>query len=271
MIIIGVLLIIAAVVCWFISQSAAGKAGEILVTQTSQIGNLKESAQAVSETLGKGHYNEYAELKGDAEFPDVLTSEMGEHECVYYTATIEREWEEEYWETDSDGKRQLKHRRGSDTLSTQTRSMPFQLNDGSGNVWVDPKEAELELETVVDRFEPVGSVSRSGLIEFGNFSFRVDVGRGSGKKRETLGYRFTERIFPATPQRMYVLGRVTDGVGKGLTVTKPTEKDQRFIVSYKSEEELASEASNQANLFKILAIVSAVAGVGFSIAEIFVD
>jgi hypothetical protein len=267
MIIIGILLIVAAVVCWFVGQSAAGKAGEILTVQTSQINNLRESADAVTETLGKGHYNEYTELKGNAEFPELLTSEMGGQDCVYYTTIVEREWEEEYWETNDEGKRERKHRRGSDTMSQQTRSVPFQLNDGTGKVWVDPKEAELELETVVDRFESEGSIR--GEVKIGAFRFRIDGGRGGS--RRTLGYRFKELIFPATPQRMYVLGRVTDSVGRDLTVTRPTDKGQRFLVSYKSEEELVSHAEGQAKLFKILAILSGIAGIGFSIAELFVD
>ena len=197
LLVIGIICLGVAIGCFFGYKSTQAKVGEILLTQTSTVAQLEDSAKGVSETLGTGNFNEYAELKGNGEYPDTLTSEIGKKECVYYKSVVEREWEEEEWVTNSEGKRERQHRKGSDTMSSNEQSIPFYLNDGTGRIRIEPKGAALDLEQSVDRFEPHSSGGGS-RISFGGFS--IDISGHHDSNRKTLGYRFKEaavtKIYP---------------------------------------------------------------------------
>lgn len=63
--------------------------------------------------------------------------------------------------------------------------------------------------------------------------------------RRTLGYRFVEKVLPLD-RRVYVLAKATDHSGP-LTLVKPTESGQTFLISLKSEEQLTASTQKTAD------------------------
>lgn len=260
MVLLGLILLALAGACFFGYRNAQGKLGEILLTQTSDIKDIAERAEAVAEALGSGYSSDYTEIKGTMEAPETLTSSLGQRECVYYHATVSREWEEEEWYTDSEGKQRRRMRKGSDLLSSETQYVPFYVNDGTGRLRVDPANSDIDLETSVSRFEPEHNLRfRGNQLSLGHFSVQVSPSllRVSSGRR-TLGYRFQESIF--TPGgSLYLLGTVED-TGGTLTLVRPKEKGQRFIISHKTEEELVEEQDRHSKLFFWGSILAVIAG-----------
>ncbi len=231
--------------------------------ETTTAAALTEIWKGVSDEIGTGSFEEPAEMKGVLECERPLESEIEKQPCVYYSMRVLRKWEEEYYETDDDGNRERKTRQGSDTVSSNTRSVPFQVRDDTGTVKVNPNDANIDGERIVDRFEPESAVS-GGTISFGNFSFSLGSGSRSGGRR-TLGYQFTETILPLS-RRVYVLGTASDSSGE-LMIQKPREKGQ-FIISLKSEEELLKSSKSGMTWSLVGAVACFVIGVGCIIADV---
>lgn len=95
MVIAGLIVLLLALTCFVLYRNAKAKVGEVLHTQTSSIADIAERAGAVHQALGQGYSSDYTEIKGEVEAPQTLISPMGEKECVYFHATVEREWEKE--------------------------------------------------------------------------------------------------------------------------------------------------------------------------------
>ncbi len=210
--------------------------------ETSTAAALQDIYQGVAAGVGKGYFEQPAEMKGVIECDTPLESELGKQPCVYDSMTVTRKWEEDYEEEDEEtGRMVQKTRQGSDTVSSNRRSTVFAVRDDTGTLKVDPEGASIDTEKTVDRFEPKSSLS-GGQIAFGGFSFSVGELSDLGHRR-TLGYHFHEEVL-AVGKRVYVLGNATD-MGGELMLQKPREKGQ-FLISMKSEEELmASSASGQ--------------------------
>jgi len=256
MVILGGILLLIALISFLSYRNVKGKLGEILHTETSRIADVQERAEAVAEALGSGYSSDYTEIKGQMETDEILTSALGKRKCVYYRATVTREWEEEEWYKDDEGRERKRMRKGSDTLSSESQWVPFYVNDGSGRLLVDPEHADIDLEESVNRFEPEQGVRFSGnRISLGSFNVQISGSMGGHRGRHTLGYRFQESIF--TPGgNLYLLGMVADR-GGSLALVKPTEKGQRFIISHKTEEELVAQ---QETALKVTFWIAAVAG-----------
>ena len=85
--------------------------------------------------------------------------------------------------------------------------------------------------------------------------------------RRTLGYRFEESAVPVG-RDVYVLGEAVDSEGR-LRVRKPEKKGASFIVSLKSEEQMAAGAQSSAKGLAIASVVAAVAGIAVLVFGIF--
>ena len=231
--------------------------------ETTTAAALTDLWKGVSGEIGTGSFEEPSEIKGVLECANPIESEIGKQPCAYYSMQVLRKWEEEYYETDKDGNRQRKIRQGSDTVSSNTRSVPFLVRDDTGTVKINPNGAKIDGERIVDRFEPETAVS-GGTISFGNFSFSLQ-GLGAAGGRRTLGYQFTESILPLN-RRLYVLGAASDSSGE-LMIQKPREKGQ-FIISLKSEEELLKSSQSGMTWSMVGAIACFVIGIGCIIFDV---
>ncbi|OHE68259.1 MAG: hypothetical protein A2413_01395 [Treponema sp. RIFOXYC1_FULL_61_9] len=265
MIITGIVLMLVAVGLYFGSRSQKRKLGEFKATETSTATALADMAASVAKEIGPGSFNQIAEVKGTIECGSPLVSELSQTPCVRYSMSVTREYEETYWETDDKGNRSQKTRRGSESVANNTRSVPFLVRDSTGTIAVDGEGASYVDEKVFSQFRP-GESSGQNLV-FGRFSFNPASFAALAGGRRTLGYRFEESAVPVG-RDVYVLGEAVDSEGR-LRVRKPEKKGASFIVSLKSEEQMAAGAQSSAKGLAIASVVAAVAGIAVLVFGIF--
>lgn len=256
MLFVGIGLFVLAVILFAVSLSQKNKLYQMQSTETMTAKSLSDSASDVAGEIGPGSFNQITEVKGKSVCENPLTSELAQKECVYYSMRITREYDEDYWETDSEGRRTRRTRRGSDTVASNVRSTPFYVQDNTGKIMVNPEGCLAVAEKAMSRFEP--GERRTGRLKIGTFF--LDFGGISPLSggRRTIGYRYEEEIIP-TGRDLYVLGEATDKSGE-VQISKPEDKKKKFIVSLKSEEQLVKSAKSASTGLMIGATVSAVAG-----------
>jgi hypothetical protein len=260
MIIIGIILLVVGAFLVYNYFNQKKRMEAISGVETSTTAALHEICQGVASEIGKGSFEQVAEVKGVLECEQPIESEIAKQPCSYYSMTVSRKWEEEYYERNEEtGQNERKIRKGSDVVSSNTRSIPFKVRDDTGAILVNPKDAKIDGEQIVDRFEPQESIS-GGSISFGSFSFSLG-GVGSSGGRRTLGYHFNETILPLN-RNLYVLGSASDSSGE-LTIQKPREKGQQFLISLKSEEELLASSQSGMKWSLYGAIACFVVGIVF--------
>ena len=239
------------------------KLTEIMDTETFTAQQLAEAAKYVGGRMGeKGSFNKMAEVRGTIGCDTPLTSEMAKQPCVYHSMNVTREYEETYWDTDSQSKQQVqKTRRTTASVAGNSQRVSFWVEDATGKVPVNPEGADIDGMQVVDRFEPGEPSIGNGLISLGDFSLNVGgltIGPMAGSR--TIGDRFRESVLPLGRQ-IYVLGEAGDRSGQ-LAIGRPREKGHKFLISLKSEEELIHSTGAAVRWLLVGAIASGVAGVG---------
>lgn len=238
LIIFGIIFEIVAIVLLFIWRSQKEKLQNLRSANSTNIASLNKMVNDVAQEIGGGSLREYVKLRGIIECDEPIISELKEEPCVYYTMRVTREYEEEVTRKNDEGETIHETERRSETVAQNSRSIPFRLRDDSGEIIIDPQGAnEIETVKVLEEFRPETHSGNS--ITFGNFSFAVSYGSGGTR---TLGYRYTESILPIGRQAL-VIGMATDEDGQ-IKITKPSQPNQRFIISLKSEEEFARSTGN---------------------------
>jgi len=263
--IIGIALIGLAVGLFIGRKKQEEKLYQIKATETLTAAALSQEATDVAEGMGeKGSYNKLTEVKGVIRCDQPLTSELAQAQCVNYSMSVTRKWEEKYWEKDSNGNQVQKTRQGSDVVASNERSVPFYVQDATGKMKINPEGAEMIREKSYSQFVP--GDPRGPSVQIGKFKFDFgSVVIGSG--RRTVGYSYEESIIPLNKD-IYVLGEATDSGGE-LKIQKPSEKGKRFIISVKSEEELKRSISGAITGLLVGSIISVVAGVALIVLNIF--
>jgi hypothetical protein len=130
---------------------------------------------------------EPVELKGIARCASPLTSDLAGCPCVYDRSVTTREY------LVSGGRSGRKRR--SDTTSENEQRLPFLLEDVTGQVTVNPFEAEIDGRKLVDRFEPYRGEPAASITLGGA---AIDL---SGDAR-ALGYRWVEHAVPVDAPRL---------------------------------------------------------------------
>jgi hypothetical protein len=249
--------LVAVAVALFVGYSFQGKKlYQMKSTETSQAGELQEISASVAKDIGAGSFNQITEVKGTVQCGSPLISELAKADCVYYAMRVTREYEETYWDTDSNGNRVQRTRRGGDTVAQNTRSVPFYVRDESGTIKVNPEGASYVTEKAYSRFEP-GEASGQSL-RIGGLTINLGGIIGNTNRR-TIGYRYEEDIIPLN-RDVYVLGEAADASGE-LCLQKPSGKGKKFIISVKSEEELIRGAKGAMTVLLILALVAGIGGI----------
>jgi len=254
MLIVGFVLLLAAGGMVWVLFNEKKKMALMESTETNTVDYLKELAKSMGEGVGSGALDYLTEVKGQVVCDRPLISELNETECVYYSMSVERKYEETYYEENEDGQRERRTRTSSDTVASNRRNARFMVEDATGRILVVPDGAKFIAEKVLSRFEPASG--RSGQeIRFGSFAFTPRYQEGD---RRTLGYQFEEEAIP-TGRNIYIHGRATDKQGE-LCIESPAEKGQ-FIISVKSEEELARQGKSLSTGMTVGAVIAAIAGV----------
>jgi hypothetical protein len=246
--IVGAALIVVAGVLFFLRQSQAAKLEQVTATETSTCKEVADLCEAVGEGTP-------VEVKGSIEPKETLQAELSGNDCVCFRSEVERKWEKERWETDTNGNRRLRTRRGTDTVSQNEVLQPFYVRDETGRVLVDPEGADIDWVESVDRFER--GEPEGGTLSLGGFQLNLGgVRLGSG--RRTIGYRFLEWILP--PHRaVYLLGGARL-VGGEAGVAQPGQRGEKFLISIKSEEEIVAGTRRAILWLTVGAIACAGAG-----------
>lgn len=230
---------------YFNRRNALNKALEVKYQETSKVIDIIDTYKQIGGELGAGHYNGgLVEIKGLCTAKQPLIAEHSQQAVVYYQATVERKYEVTEQQRDSNGNYRTVTSTRTETLSSNTRSIPFYLNDGSGaEVLVDMEGASIDALQTFDRFE---NDAPSGF----NSSW--------GSDSRTLGYSYREKSIPVNT-RLYVLGEIADRRGE-IAVVKSAEKGKPFIVSVKSEEQIVKSAESSAQWQLIGAIGLGIGG-----------
>jgi hypothetical protein len=248
MAIFGLILLIVGVVLWFVRGQQAHRSRHLKLAQNTPIAQLKSLAAAVAQEIGGGDWRDYVSVCGTLSTPNPITSPMKGVPCVGYSNSVVREYEETVEEEDSQGNRTTRTQRGSETISSESRSVPFEVLDAQGDqVTVHPDGADLDTVEVLNEFKPgqpaAGSVAFGGFsVNFGSSGYGNDYGFG---RRRTLGYRYRESVMPLG-RSVTVVGMASDRTGQ-ITIEKPND-NRPFIISTKSQETLAKDATRGANI-----------------------
>ena len=225
MIIFGIILLLVAAGCFFAARRQAGRLRAIDATDTFTAQMLLELYNRVIPALGGEALAQPCEVAGPIEADTPLTAPLSNSACVAYTYQVTREYEEDVATTDSHGKTTTETQQRSETVSKDERRTRFYVRDATGRVLIDPTDAELDLIDSGMRFDPAQ--------------------RTANARTRTLGHRHQEQsLAVGTP--VYILGCVVDGQGQPMIARSPKDHKQKFIISRRSERELAGAAASAA-------------------------
>lgn len=224
----------------------------LIIAKAKTAAELTEMATSVGGEIGAGGFREVVELVGTIECPEPLISPLGQARCVYYSMRVVREYEEDVEHRDTQGRVTRRTRRGSETIHSDDRQCPFALRDATGVLSVSAVGADFDgtVESV-SRFEQ-GETGTT--LRLGSFSLSIPGELGGGRRR-TLGYRYTENIFPLD-RKVTVIGEATDA-GGALSLRKGA--DTSFIVSTRTRQELRGSAETRA---KVMGVGGTLAAIG---------
>ncbi len=236
MTILGGILLIVAVILFFVARSQASRLHAMNAAETYTAQLLNEIHTKVTTDLDTAAFAQPCEVEGVIEADAALTGPLSNETCVAYTRIVTREYEEEVTEEDDEGKRETRMERGSERVESEDRRVNFWVRDATGRVLINPEGANLDMVETADRYE--------------------DAPSGWGKSR-TLGYRYVEKaLLPGT--KVYILGCAVDFQGQPIIAQHPKDSKQHFFVSRKSERELAqSAAGTSRNLYYFSGVMGA--------------
>jgi hypothetical protein len=239
MIFVGIILVVIAAVCFFMARGQASRLQAMNAADTYTAQLLTDLHKRVTSSLGAEALAQQCELEGVIECDAPLTAPLSGTACVAYTRSVTRDYEEDVTTT-NEGKTETHTERRSETLESEDRRVNFWVRDATGRALVNPDQAELDLVETADRYEPAAS-----------------PGRG---RTRTLGHRYVEHtLTPGT--QVYVLGCAVDCQGQPIVARNPRDSKGKFLVSRRSERELAQSAAAASRNFYYAAAGSGVAGI----------
>lgn len=258
----GILALLAGGGLWYAYTVQKRRLALLQSTETATVAHLQELTASMADGVGAGSLLYRTEVKGKVRCDAPLRSELAEQPCIYYTMQVTHEYEETYYERDQQGRNVQRTRHGTETVASNTRFVPFMVEDSTGQIPIVPEGASFIAETVLSRFVPQEEL-HGGTLRMGQWTGQAPGIRSSD--RQTLGYRYEEEAI-ALGRDIYVLGEATDREGK-LCIMRPHDQSD-LLISVKGEEQLAREGSNTMTLCLIGAMVCELLGMGLLIAEL---
>jgi hypothetical protein len=188
------------------------------------------------------------EVKGTLRCESPLKSEMTEQVCAYYLSQAIREYLERDYGDDNDVST---NRRRSEVIASNEQLAPFIIEDGWGTVGVRGEGAEIDALEVMNRFQKDPG---EGAITLGG----VTINLGGGE--HTLGYRYVEKVL-RVDEPVYVLGVVQEDGQLGGP--PESDREKRFLISYRSEEQLEKKYRRDALWLGLIALACSSSGRSF--------
>ena len=161
LIVLGILLLIIGVILFFVQRYQRQKSMSIRLARSGSVAELQHLSKEIGAEIGPGNWREYVKLTGQIRCDRPLTAELTQEPCVYYTMRVTREYEETVRKQDNEGKSYQETQRGSDTVSSNERSIPFNLTDATGQINVNPDGAAFDTVVPSVRREPRTRDSRA--------------------------------------------------------------------------------------------------------------
>lgn len=241
MIFFGIVLLIVAIVCFFVARGQSSKLRAMNAADTFTAQMLRDLHGRVVASVGADALAQPCEVAGAIESDAPLSAPVSGMACVAYVHTVTREYEEDVTNTDSNGKTTRETVRRSETVETNERRAPFFVRDATGRSLVNPDEADLD------------------MVEAGN---RFDAAQPKpGERTRTLGFRHAVQALPVGAQ-VYVLGCAVDSGGQPAIARGPRDRKQKFIISRRSERELAGSAASWSRWLYFATVGSGAVGAG---------
>ncbi|WP_298406912.1 E3 ubiquitin ligase family protein [uncultured Chloroflexus sp.] len=238
MVIGGVLLLVLAVIFFSVARANANKLHTLNAVDSYDTATLAAIHQRITAALGASGFAQPCEIEGVIECAAPLVGLVSGQPLVAYTYTVNREYEERVTTT-TNGKPETRVERRSEQIEQNERRVPFMVRDERGHVQVLPDGATLELIDTGNRF--------------------VEMSQPWTGATRTLGRREYERGLEVGA-RVFVLGTAIDQGGRVAIARHPAKSKQAFLVSRKSEQELAASAATWARIMHGAAIASGLIG-----------
>jgi len=250
LLIFGVIFIIIAIVLFILIKLKQKKSNHLLNNDTSKIGEIIENYSSINENYDDGSFSYFAELKGNAISDNPLITEFSKQDCCYYRSKVIRKYE--VLNKNASGVESWTKK--TDIVSEhENYATDFRIKDKTGEVYVDGTKSKLNVSKTFSKFER------------GTSSFLKDLQMSinSSSSSRTIGFTYEEYSIPVN-SLLYILGEVNDRSHK-LTVSKPKDKKQPFIISTETEDEMLSDLEKSIRNYKIGMISTAIIGVGMII------
>jgi hypothetical protein len=260
--IVGIIALVVGAVALLVWYLQAKSQKRMALSETLSCGELGELAKAATDVVGGGSFSQRCEVVGVAAAGEhgLLTAPDSGREVVWHqTRVTERYWDEE---TDSDGTRRRVDK--TRVLATHSSEDPFVVQDATGTIVVEPKEAEFDsAPKLVDRIDN-GSAPRPELGE-GKLANLAEGLVASARSDRSTGLQHEEWGIPVG-QRLYILAEASDRGGR-LAMVRPAEGGG-FMISTKTEEELRESSRQLGGIALKVAVGSGVVGAVFLILDL---
>ncbi|WP_322816733.1 E3 ubiquitin ligase family protein [Chloroflexus sp.] len=234
----GVLLLVLAVILFFVARANDGKLQALNAVETYDTATLSAIHRRITTALGANDFAQPCEVMGVIECAAPLTGRVSEQMLVAYSCTTHREYEERIT-TQENGRSTTRIERRSEQIEQNERRVPFTIRDDTGQVLVVPDGAKIDLIETANRF--------------------LETPQPWTGATRTLGQRQCERGLEVGA-RVFVSGTAIDQNGQVVIASHPNNRKHPFIISRKSEQELANSAAAWARNMRYAAIVSGVIG-----------
>ncbi|MFA6908720.1 MAG: GIDE domain-containing protein [Patescibacteria group bacterium] len=181
------------------------------------------------------------EIEGTIACASPLRTPYSQRDCIAYEYTVEREERT----TDPQGRPRIHWQ----NVSSDRQSIPFTVQDASGNIEVHPDHASLDLQDFGLRMLRAGDLTDNSILKVA-----VNV---LGNNTNT---RVREKAL-LVGSHAYVFGSVVQDAA-GLHIGKG---DNNFVISYKTEAEIERSKARLAMGMTILGIILGIAGITLAI------
>ena len=254
-VIIGAVMIAIGALCAFVLRNKlSSKAVDVQYMKTTPLAELKQTFADMASGSLDASFRQYVELQGAAASATPPHTPYSQQSVAFYDAELVQVYEAQENYTDDQGRQQQRTVRKEQSVTKEKSTEPLLLKDAATGetVMLDLQDNGLHLDLIngCDRFEPNQNMNTYGF-------FNSYVPRQLGSR--TLGYRMKEKIIPLG-QQLYVLGEAYLRNGS-ICVGRPSDSKKSFIISTKSEAQIAREAKTGSTVALIGGAVLAVVGV----------
>lgn len=227
----GALLLIGSIVCAWIGWHGENRLLAIQATPTSSAIQVQDRCRQ----LGGAAFGQPCEMVGVVESDEVLSSPLSGQICVAYC----------YSRTDEDWARpQVRMGRRDTNMNgmvlvnsfadrDERHVKSFWVRDTTGRVRVEPAQAQFDLKETDRRYDEM-------LSAIGN------------SERRTW---HVEQALPLG-HPVYVLGSLVNRDGEPVIAAHPLDRNRKFLISHRSEQQLTSAARGRSYSLYFLAGVS---------------